>query len=195
MNNIRVTIGNTDYTSYVVSPLKMGNLLDERLDEVNLTLRYISEPYFEPQTLVEIYITNNPEAHYNAAMADDILKESDYNFSNGVSSDGHLKQILDSSRIKQTYTKYFIVASDNASEIIPGSGRFEHEIYLIERTKLLEGFIGDSLTFTNPTATVYGEPKSNFYSWYGYDIENTPDGLKAASETNITGTNYFKSPA
>lgn len=195
MNNIRVVIGNTDYTSYVVSPLKMGNLLDERLDEVNLTLRYISEPYFEPQTLVKIYITNNPEANYNAEMADDILKESDYNFSNGVSSDGHLKQILDSSRIRQTYTKYFIVASDNASEIIPGSGRFEHEIYLIERTKLLEGFIGDSLTFTNPTATVYGEPKSNFYSWYGYDIEKTPDALKAASETNITGTNYFKSPA
>ena len=59
MNNIRVVIGNTDYTSYVVSPLKMGNLLDERLEEVNLTLRYISKPYFEPQTLVEIYITNN----------------------------------------------------------------------------------------------------------------------------------------
>lgn len=187
MNNIRVTIGDTDYTSYVVSPLKMGNLLDERLDEVNLTLRYISEPYFEPQTLVKIYITNNPEAHYNAEMADDILKESDYNFSNGVSSDGHLKHILDSSRIKQTYTKYFIVASDNASEIIPGSGRFEHEIYLIERTKLLEGFICDSLTFTNPNGLVYDEPKSLFFAWYDND--------KNMSYTMISGTEFFKSPA
>lgn len=188
MNNIRVTIGNTDYTSYVVSPLKMGNLLDERLDEVNLTLRYISKPYFEPQTLVEIYITNNPEAHYNAAMAADILKESDYNFSNGVSSDGHLKQKLDSSRIKQTYTKYFIVASDNASEIIPGSGKFEHEIYLIERTKLLEGFIGDSLTFTNPNAKIYGGVQYATFLSAGY-IGGISIGDK------IYNSSFYKNPS
>ena len=188
MNEIRVVIGNTDCTSYVVSPLKMGNLLDERLDEVNLTLRYISTPYFEPQTLVKIYIVNNPEANYNAEMADDILKESDYNFSNGVSSDGHLSQIFYSSRIRQTYTKYFIVASDNASEIIPGSGRFEHEIYLIERTKLLEGFIGDSLTFTNPSAKIYDAVQYATFFSTGY-IGGISIGDK------IYNSSFYKNPS
>ena len=200
MNTIKIDIGGVDYSKYVVSPVKLGNLLDERLDEVNITLRYIDKPYFEPQTLVRVNITNAPEAAYSSEMARNILKVSDYGFTERLtdkyqSSDGHMEAVYENGTFTQLYVKYFIVASDNAIETIPGSGRFEHEIYLIERTKFLEGFIGDSITFTNPTSTVYGEPKSNFYSWYGYDIENTPDGLKAASETNITGTNYFKSPA
>lgn len=197
MNKISVYIGGVDYSDYVVSPLKMGNLLDEQLDEVNLTLRYINKEYFEPQTLVRIIISNVPEASYDEDMKAEILGNSDYSFTGSSlnSDDGHLYCAVSRGELTQRYEKYFIVASDNAAERPVGSGRFEHEIYLIERTKILEGFIGDSLTFTNPTATVYGEPKSSFYSWYGYDIEDTPDALKDASETNITGTNYFKSPA
>lgn len=196
MNNINVIIGGVQvYSNNVVSPLKMGNLLDEQLDEVNMTLRYISKPYFAPQTLVEIEIINAPEAKYSEQMAADVLDNSDYNFKDGKSSDGHLKQSYSSGKITQRYTKYFIVASDNATEKPVGSGKFEHELYLIERTKYLEGFIGDSLTFTNPTSTIYGAPKSSFYAWYGYDIDETPDALKDASETNIAGTEYFKSPA
>ena len=44
---------------------------------------------------------------------------------------------------------YFIVARDDASEMPIGSGRYKHDLYLIERTKLLEGVIGQTITFTN----------------------------------------------
>lgn len=192
MNTIKIDIGGVDYSKYVVSPVKLGNLLDERLDEVNITLRYIDKPYFEPQTLVRVNITNTPEAAYSSEMARNILKVSDYGFTERLtdkyqSSDGHMEAVYEGGTFTQLYVKYFIVASDNAIETIPGSGRFEHEIYLIERTKFFEGFIGDSITFTNPNGLVYGEPKSLFFAWY--------DTEKKLSYTRIEGTQFFKSPA
>lgn len=161
MNTIKIDIGGVDYSKYVVSPVKLGNLLDERLDEVNITLRYIDKPYFEPQTLVRVNITNAPEAAYSSEMARNILNVSDYGFTERLtdkyqSSDWHMEAVYENGTFTQLYVKYFIVASDNSIETIPGSGRFEHEIYLIERTKFLEGFIGDSITFTNPNAKTYG---------------------------------------
>ena len=50
---------------------------------------------------------------------------------------------------QKEYTKYFIVAGDNSIEYPAGSGRYKHDLYLIERTKLLEGIYCSSLTFTN----------------------------------------------
>lgn len=199
MNTIKIDIGGVDYSKYVVSPVKLGNLLDERLDEANITLRYIDKPYFEPQTLVRVNITNAPEAAYSSEMARNILNTSDYDFTERLtdkylSSDGHLEAVYEGGTFTQLYVKYFIVASDNAIETIPGSGRFEHEIYLIERTKFLEGFIGDSLTFTNPNGLVYGEPKSLFFAWYDTDSVDNPND-KNMSYTMISGTQFFKSPA
>ena len=46
-------------------------------------------------------------------------------------------------------TEYFILANDNSAEYPVGSGVYKHEAYLIERTKLLEGIICPSITFTN----------------------------------------------
>ena len=48
-----------------------------------------------------------------------------------------------------------VVASDNVTELPAGSGKYKHELYLIERTKLLEGYIGQSLTFTNALGKIY----------------------------------------
>ena len=48
-----------------------------------------------------------------------------------------------------TVEKFFIVASDNSFEFPVGSGKYKHDLYLIERTKLLEGIYCSSLTFTN----------------------------------------------
>ena len=45
--------------------------------------------------------------------------------------------------------EYFILANDNSAEYPAGSGKYRHEVYLIERTKLLEGVLCPSLTFTN----------------------------------------------
>ena len=44
---------------------------------------------------------------------------------------------------------FAIVADDNAVELPYNSGRYKHELYLVEPTKLTEGVICQSLTFTN----------------------------------------------
>ncbi len=49
----------------------------------------------------------------------------------------------------KTKQEFFIVASDTSVELPAGSGKYKHDIYLIERTKLLEGIYCSSLTFTN----------------------------------------------
>lgn len=46
-------------------------------------------------------------------------------------------------------TEHFILANDASAEYPAGSGKYKHEAYLIERTKLLEGILCQSLTFTN----------------------------------------------
>lgn len=52
-------------------------------------------------------------------------------------------------------TLYFIVASDNATEYPIGSGKYKHKLYLIERTKILEGVLCQTITFTNAKGKVY----------------------------------------
>lgn len=55
---------------------------------------------------------------------------------------------------------YFIVARDDASEMPIGSGLYKHDLYLIERTKLLEGVIGQTVTFTNTSQELQGTENS-----------------------------------
>ena len=52
--------------------------------------------------------------------------------------------------------EYFILANDNSAEFPSGSGVYRHEVYLLERTKLLEGVLCPSITFTNALPRVYG---------------------------------------
>ena len=46
-------------------------------------------------------------------------------------------------------TLYFVVGNDNSVEYPAESGIYKHSVYLIERTKLLDGIVCSSLTFTN----------------------------------------------
>lgn len=88
---------------------------------------------------------------------------------------------------------FFIVASDHSTEFPVGSAKYKHELYLIERTKLLEGTICPTLTFTNSFGNTYtdnqqkvaamdigaGSPYSDFYDFVGsepfyVDGINTP---------------------
>lgn len=57
----------------------------------------------------------------------------------------------------KTKQEHFIVASDTSIELPVGSGKYKHDIYLIERTKLLEGIFCSSLTFTNYRNIDYGK--------------------------------------
>ena len=62
---------------------------------------------------------------------------------------------------KEDESKYFIIASDNSYELPVGSGKYKHDIYLIERTKLLEGIYCSSITFTNAKGNVYTDGVNN----------------------------------
>lgn len=55
--------------------------------------------------------------------------------------------------------KRFIVANDNAEESPVGSKRYNHDLYLIEVTKIAECVVVDTITFTNDLGRNYtGEP-------------------------------------
>ncbi len=59
-----------------------------------------------------------------------------------------------------------LVSNDKAEEIPSGSGKYNHELYLIELTKWLEGFMCRSIGFTNPLGRIYDGK-----TWYGGDRE------------------------
>ncbi len=50
---------------------------------------------------------------------------------------------------------YYVVADDDATEAQTGSDLFNHELYLIEVTKIAECYIVDTLTFTNTLGKTY----------------------------------------
>ena len=150
MNKITVKIGDKDYTNKVSYPFKFADLLDERLDEAYLTLLNVrdrSEP-FTPLTLVEVIIECSPESKVIGARS---------------TQRNNITQSYNSStkRLTQTLSKRFVVATDKVSESPLGDTSYyahrvyTHELYVIEETKILEGFIGDSLAFTNPLGNNY----------------------------------------
>lgn len=58
-------------------------------------------------------------------------------------------------------TQYYIIARDDAKEQTPGKGKYKHQLYLVERTKLLEGVVCQSITFTNARGVDYEFGKSS----------------------------------
>lgn len=142
MNTIKITIDGQDYTKKVVFPLKWADLLDERLDEARITLKNVLlQTPFRPLSEVVITLINSPEC-----------KVIGYK-----QNSGNLAQKYDSTthRLTQTMIKRYIVANDTVNEYPVGTKLHTHELYIIEETKLLEGFIGDSLSFTNPLGSNY----------------------------------------
>lgn len=139
MNKFTVKINGEDYTRKAIYPLKWGDLLDERLDEATITLKYVKrqEP-FEPLSEVVITLENSPKAKvFNTKAAVDGVTQT-------LNADGSLTQ---------TMTKRFVVADDQADETPEKPEYYTHRLYIIEETKLLEGFICDSLQFQNALGT------------------------------------------
>lgn len=159
----KLKIGKTEYTENaqvkIAIPIKYGDLLDEQLDELNITLKLSEEEHFKPLTPVELEITEVCPARLNWEMVKEILAASDYDWTidettKSATAPG-FKISLNGTTLTEVLKKDYIIASDNSLEIPLGSGRFTHELYLIELTKYLEGFIGDTLTFTNPLGNNY----------------------------------------
>ena len=124
-NSYEIYIDGRNQTYGAVMPFKIGEFLDERLDESTVSLRGIKCANFAPLTPVEIRVKNT-------------LYWS-------IEGDGKTR--------KKTY--YFIIADDNAEEMPPNSGLYNHELYLMEVTKAAERVIVDSLTYTNTMGKIY----------------------------------------
>ena len=125
-NSATIYINGRNYTNCAVIPLKWGNLLDERLDEMYLSLRMCPVENFKPLTPVEIHYSN--QLYF------------------GSTNDGS----------PETLVKRYIIADDaNATETPAGSGRYNHDLYIIELTKILETIIVDTSTVTNVLGRTY----------------------------------------
>lgn len=147
MNEYSVTINGVDYTKYAVYPLKWGNLLDERLDEAYVTLKFVPKSLqdgsFRPLSLVTLSIDCFPFTY----------QDEEQPAADGVTQ--LLMPLLH--RLRQWTNKRFLVARDTVYNN-PIGGNFDtHELYIIEETKFLEAFICDTLTFRNALLNRFGQ--------------------------------------
>ena len=129
-----------DYSRYAVLPIKWANLLDEQLDEANVTLKKVPQEYFLPLRKVRVTLINSPDALFGC---DEEIKAR-------AENNATIEHDPSTKKVSETLTINFVIASDKSIENPVGSGKYDHEIYMIELTKILEGFIGDSIAFTNP---------------------------------------------
>ena len=160
MNNFKIEIYNIetkeweDYSKRAVFPLITANLLDEQLDEVNLELKRVKKEIFLPNSVCRLTIINTPSSKFNKEYLDGVSYMTKYLTTRANDNNVSMKSNEDGT-ITQTKSIYFLTANDQAIEKPIKSGLYEHKIYLIEITKIMEGFIGDSITFTNPLGNNY----------------------------------------
>ena len=142
-----------DYTKYVEFPIKFADLLDEQLDEAEISLKNCPREYFIPLTMVKVEITCTNNAPISARQFQKILERAQTEVESGNNGKYYEKLV-----------RYFVVANDNSNEIMglkikrgvnAGKSVYNHQLYIIEITKIAEGFIGDALTFTNALGNDY----------------------------------------
>ncbi|MDE7329971.1 MAG: hypothetical protein K2N30_02585, partial [Clostridia bacterium] len=81
-------------------------------------------------------------------------------------------------------TKYYIVADDSAEEMLIRKGFYNHDLYLIEVTKIAECYVVDTLTFTNDAGRSYTENA-------GYAIATKADGSEWGMAEGAIGNTYY----
>ena len=152
----------TDYTAFAVFPFSFANLLDEQLDEAQITLKGLPKTYTHPITGVTINngevlkpfiicrvgLANAPKCVLTEAQSNQIAE-------NKNNSNWTYNYDTDNKRRYEFNNCLFFVANDRAIEKPVGSGKYNHELYLIELTKITERYIGDNLTFTNSLGSNY----------------------------------------
>lgn len=189
MNNYKVEIYDditksfVDYTKYALNPIRHADLLDEQLDEASLTKKQVPAEIFQPLTYVKITHTNISEGIFSDTYLERVKKRSDRTTTITVDDNG---------KVTETLALFYVIANDNSIEVPVGSGRYDHTIYLIELTKILEGFIGDSITFTNALG--------NNYLNSATELLFSVRGLKAPNHTVDTTyssihSSYYKNPS
>lgn len=179
MNEYSVTINGVDYTKYAVYPLKWGNLLDERLDEAYVTLKFVPKSLqdgsFRPLSLVTLSIDCFPWTY----------QDEEQPAADGVTQ--LLMPLLH--RLRQWTNKRFLVARDTVYNN-PIGGNFDtHELYIIEETKFLEAFICDTLTFRNALLNRFGQ---SYTATVELDEDNSSGAFVACA--NNGSLNYYTNP-
>lgn len=179
----RVTGIYEDYSAYATNPVKHSELLDEQLDEAFITLKRCPLYSIEPMTEVRIIHTTESAGIFSDAYYAKILSQSE---------DNGTVMTFSAGKITETRTLDYIVANDTAIEVPAGSGRYDHQVYLIELTKIFEGFIGDSITFTNALGNNYlNNAKELLFSVRGLNLPNFTVGTTYSS----IHSSYFKNPS
>ena len=116
-----------------VFPIQFADLLDERLDEAYITIGRTEVDHFPPTMRFLVDVQQIKVEYDNLGDPKETIAEEK--------------------------TVFFVVASDEAQQLPlanPTEKTFwKHNLYLIEETKLLEGVICPSMTFTNATDGVY----------------------------------------
>lgn len=160
-----------DYTNYGVFPPKFADLLDEQLDEAEIQLRNVPVEVFQQQTPVRIVITEKAENPYNDAMRYELSGRSDraHNVSYTL-TDGVLTEEITLNMLIATDKSF---NSPRGLKNADGKLTYTHTLYLIERTKLLERFIGEGLTFTNALGNDY--VGNNSFIRFDVDYEGTAE--------------------
>lgn len=124
-NKFAIYINGINMTHYAVVAPKFGNLLDEQLDEMYIYLRHCPFENFKPLTPIEIHYTNR--LYFGSTTVD-----------------------------TQTEIVKYLVANDaNCVESPVGSGLYNHDLYIIELTKMTECIVVDTITFTNDLGRNY----------------------------------------
>lgn len=81
-----------------------------------------------------------------------------------------------------TITRYYRLMEDRAEESPVGTGKYRHDLTLIEETKFLEGFLVESLCVTNAGGIQYEEVTAS--------LTNTEGGIA----NNLVGLSNLKTP-
>ena len=168
-NSAVIYINGINLTAFTVMPLKWGNFLDERLDEMYIGLRHCPFENFKPLTPVEIHFSN--ELYFGSTTVD-----------------------------TQTDIKRYLIADDqNATENPVGSGLYDHDLYIIELTKLLECIAVDTNTITNDLGRNYIGGIANYQiNIKEIDSSANPDEFKPITPdyfTNALPVGNFTFPA
>lgn len=194
MINFRVEIYDATTKEYIhkrnaIFPPKFAELLDEQLDECQIEIKGDSVEYYKAFTRVRITITNNPEAFIPENLKNFLVAQNE--------NETNITYDSETKKITETLTKEFFVANDRAVETPVGSERYNHEIYLIELTKILERYISDSLTFTNalavnPSTSLANNAYFTFTFHTVIDLERTVilSGISSIDEVWKKDTSY-----
>lgn len=173
----------TDYTAFAVFPFSFANLLDEQLDEAQITLKGLPKTYthpitgvtvnngevFKPFTICRVGLANAPKCVLTEEQNNAIVE-------NKNNSDWTYGYDSINKKRYEFNERLFFVANDRAVEKPVGSGRYNHDIYLIELTKITERYIGDNLTFTNSLGSNYND-KAYARCDFEYKSDLTSSGI------------------